>query len=229
MTTYTVTAANYNSSAFWSAISESTSGHVLDLTGLPSSFVVSVQQDINEIWIADGSFVYKIGEAGSGANFTLGAPTDMDFFSEVRVGDSPAWLLGSSENETLLSGAGNDTIEGGDGADDINGGAGDDTLDGGGGDDTLRGDAGDNLISGGDGNDRIVSRSNSRDTIEGGAGDDYITTGNLEQYVDGGAGSDTIIDSDIAGTSETDTLLGGMGAIPSCPTFRVQGTSKTGI
>ena len=206
MTTYTVTAASYNSSAFWSAISESTSGHVLDLTGLPSSFVVSVQQDINEIWIADGSFVYKIGEAGSGANFTLGAPTDMDFFTEVRVGDSPAWLLGSSENETLLSGAGNDTIEGGDGADDINGGAGDDTLDGG------------------------------AETIRSGA--TRATTLSLAAMATTGLSADRTLAiqskaARVTITSPPATLsnmsMAGLAAIPSCPTFRVQGTSKTGI
>ena len=128
MTTYSVTPANYNNSAFWSAISESASGHVLDFTGLPSSFMASVQPTNNIIWIWDGSAWSSIGEAGAGTTFTLGAPTDLDFFTEVRVGDATAELLGSFGNDTLISGSANDAVDGSSGNDLIQTAAGNDSI-----------------------------------------------------------------------------------------------------
>ncbi|MGJ8605509.1 MAG: Hint domain-containing protein [Marivita sp.] len=155
-------------------------------------------------------------EAAGGADSIIGWDGDDDIIGgagndTIDAGVGNDEVVAGSGDDNVLGGDGSDLIYGGTGNDIISGGLGDDTVDGGTGDDTLRGNEGDNLISGGDGNDRIISSSNSLDTIYGGAGEDFITTGNREQYVDGGLGNDTIIDTDIAGTSERDTLLGGDG------------------
>jgi len=137
----------------------------------------------------------------------------------VSLGNVGSEAYGEAGDDQLTGGAGNDRLDGG---------AGDDTLEGGAGADTLRGNDGNNLLSGGDGADRIISSANALDTIYGGAGDDSITTGNREQYVDGGLGNDTIIDTDVAGTSERDTLLGGDGNDSIVSNFTGTGTLADG-
>ncbi|KIN71487.1 Hint domain-containing protein [Sulfitobacter guttiformis] len=199
MTTYTVTTANYNSAAFWSSISVSSSGHVLDFTGLPSSFFVSVQPDNNLIWIWNGSAWSSIGEAGSGSNFNLGAPTELHYFTELRVGNSTAELLGSSANETLVSGAGNDTIEGGSGNDSIQSGGGNDSIDAGVGNDTINAGSGNDYVESGQGNDRV----------ETGTGNDIVAVSddhNNDTITDSGGGSDydAIVFSTPVGTDGVD-------------------------
>lgn len=182
MTTYTVTPTNYNNSAFWSSISESASGHVLDFTGLPSSFMVSVQPTNNNVWIWDGGAWSSIGEAGAGTIFTLGAPTDLDVFTEVRVGDSTAELLGSSAHETLVSGAGDDTIVSANGNDSIQSGGGNDSIDTGSGNDTINAGSGNDTLSGGSGDDSLAG-DDGWDRLLGGDGADTILGGTKARQV----------------------------------------------
>jgi len=184
MTTYTVTTANYNSAAFWSSISESSAGHTLDFTGLPSTFIVSVQPSSNVIWIWDGAGWNSIGEAGSGSNFNLGTPTDMDFFTEVLTGSAGGSIEGTNAADTLVSGFGNTAINGGNGddlidagggQDNIDGGGGNDTIDAGSGNDSVQSGQGDDLVETGSGNDTVaVSDDHDNDTItDSGGGSDY--------------------------------------------------------
>lgn len=55
MSKYTVTAANWNSAAFWSSISEGSGGHALDFGALGSAYSVSFDQANARITLSDGS------------------------------------------------------------------------------------------------------------------------------------------------------------------------------
>lgn len=64
---YTVTAANWNDPAFWSSISETTSGHTLDFSGLPSNFTVNFDPTVgNVLTIDDGTTSFVIGSSVGG-------------------------------------------------------------------------------------------------------------------------------------------------------------------
>lgn len=128
MTTYTVTTSNWNDPAFWSSINQTTAGHTLDVSGLPSDYSVDVDEDTGAIQIAHfGSFFTIAGANCNGAfgapNATLGGATVITYFSAVA---------GTGGNDTLASGSGADTNFGNDGNDSVVSGQGDDLVDGGG-------------------------------------------------------------------------------------------------
>ena len=233
MTTYVVTAANWNSSAFWAAIVEDTDGHVLDFSNLGSAFIVTYDEAAGQIAITDGNQTFVIGESGApGTDATLGPGTLMRFFSTIITGGGADVvsggtgddvLVGGPGGDSLYGGVGNDTLFGGDGDDFLEGGADQDRLEGGAGNDTLIGNngndtvfagAGADLIYGGQGADRL-SGGDQNDTIYGGtgndrlfgdAGDDLLHGDDGNDEIQGGIGNDTLF-----GGAGTDTLLGGDG------------------
>ncbi|MEJ6391263.1 Hint domain-containing protein [Gymnodinialimonas ulvae] len=191
MTTYTVTLSNYNDASFWSSISESGPGNVLDFTALPSNFVIAFESANSIIWIWDNTDWTSIGEQGFGATFNLGAPTQLDYFGEVRVGDARAYNLGSIGDDTLLSGAGNDTIVLSGGNDQITTGGGNDAIM------SANSNQGNDTINAGSGNDTIEHNANT-DSIDAGSGDDrivnvHVTSGAESTAIDGGSGTDTYV------------------------------------
>ena len=185
MTTYTITTSNWNSSGFWSSVSETGSGHVLDFSGLPSNFYVTVDSFSGFIDISDGSTTFRIKDASySGPrDAQLGGSTEFDQFSIVG---GQGWndFYGDTTDDTFTGAGDDDYAEGGSGNDSLSGEGGSDTLYGGSGDDTIRGGAGNDTIQGNQGND----------SLDGGSGDDVFqaTDGSGFDTVDGGTGTDTI-------------------------------------
>lgn len=181
MTTYLVTTSNWNDPAFWSGISESGPGAVLDFSALPVNYSVDFEALNGTVLLSDGSNSFSIGEPGdSGTNATLGGTTQFAYFTTVS---------GSSNDDT------------------IGGGVNADTLEGNAGNDTIAGDAGDDYIAGGDGDDVLLGWTGN-DTLEGGAGNDRLQGQFGDDLVRGGEGSDTI---DFAMGSGNDIVDGGEG------------------
>ena len=144
MATYTITTANWNSAAFWSAISETTTGHSLDFSALTGAYRVDVSPTTGLITLTDGTATFTVGDSGFGgaADATLGGTTLLSHFT---------------------------TVTGGDGVDTLNGTASDDVLTGGDGGDELTGAGGDDVISGGGGDDRFIYEDGyGNDTLTGG-------------------------------------------------------------
>ncbi|MFY1705878.1 Hint domain-containing protein [Tritonibacter scottomollicae] len=149
MTTYVVTATNYQDPAFWSAIVEASSGHTLDFSTLPSGYELSIDAEAHTISIWNGSSWYRVGESGNaGTDATLGSPTSIQHFT------------------TIVGTDGGDYVEASDNDDNLFGNSGDDTLSGDQGDDTIHGGAGNDILAGGDGRDIIVAGSGN-DSIYG--------------------------------------------------------------
>lgn len=142
LTSYAVDMTNWNSVAFWSGISEISTGHELDFSQLDNSFRVDVGTASGTITITDGNTTFSIGDSTtSGLDATLGGSTLLTFF---------------------------DTISGGDGVDTINGTDADDMILGGPGGDALSGGPGNDLLIGGSGDDRfIIEDGHGNDTIDG--------------------------------------------------------------
>ena len=227
MSIYTVTAANWNSPAFWSSISESGAGHTLDFSALGSGFTVNIQNTLGYFTISDGSTTYTVGESGyaGGADALLGGSTLLDFFSILSLTQGDDRAFGTSANDTIsgnggadtiMAGAGNDSVLGGDGDDSIMAESGNDTVRGGEGNDYIAHSTGSDLLYGDAGDDTIYGGGTSasgHDTLYGGTGDDLLSgvLGNDAAY--GEAGNDTLI-----ADHGDDTLDGGADA----DVFRVQ-------
>lgn len=143
MATYSVTTSNYNSSAFWSSISQSTSGHTLDFSTLPSNWQVQYDPVLERLNIWNGSNWSSIGEPGdSGATHTFGGATQLRYFTTFVGGAGNDYSEGSIGNDSIVGNAGADTLSGGVGADTASGGAGNDNVTGGSGQDSLLGGTG---------------------------------------------------------------------------------------
>ncbi|MGK7754326.1 MULTISPECIES: Hint domain-containing protein [unclassified Roseovarius] len=216
MTTYTVTAANWNDPLFWASISEASGGHTLDFSGLASNFDVIVDKATGTVTLTDGATTFTVAEAGYGgsSDATLGGGTLWDYFATLGFGGGDQAITGDAAAESITTGAGDDTIDAGggndtifygDGADTVHGGDGDDRIDdaaginststgsrvdAGAGNDTVFGTAGDDTLLGGTGNDRLDGEAGT-DHIQGGAGADTIS---------GGAGNDRIASDDFTAT-----------------------------
>ena len=79
MTTYVVTATNYQDPAFWSAIVEASSGHTLDFSTLPSGYELSIDADIHEVkWSTEARFS-PLATCEKGDVVLLKAPDNGDF------------------------------------------------------------------------------------------------------------------------------------------------------
>lgn len=98
--------------------------------------------------------------------------------------------MGTSEDDTVISGGWADTLSGGNGDDALIGQGGNDSLAGGMGNDTLDGDAGDDILSGGL-NDDILYGGSGNDYLSGDVGDDTLVGGTGDDTLSGGFGNDT--------------------------------------
>ena len=128
---------------------------------------------------------------GNGADNIIGTPED-----DV--------IVTGGGNDKIASGAGNDVADAGAGNDSVAAGAGNDEVKGGGGNDTLRGDAastgkarqaaggGFDKLLGGGGNDLILGEAGN-DSLKGGGGDDVIKGGPGVNVIVGGPGRDTCV------------------------------------
>lgn len=218
MAIYSVTPANWNSAAFWSAISEGASGHTLDFSGLTNAYSVTLDVSVGSLVLSDGASTYTIGDTGFGGSpdVFLGGTTMWNFFTTIlgTDGDDSVDFTGIATAVDVDGATGNDSITGGTGADTINGGADNDTIDGGAGDDSIVGGLGTDVIDGGAGNDTLISggqNTSEEDTISGGSGNDSIVGGNSRQLLIGGDGNDTITGGYETTTADRDTILGGDG------------------
>ena len=152
MAIYTVTTANWNDPLFWSAISETTSGHELDFSGLGTTFSLDVHQVNGIITISDGVTTFTVGEAGvTGTDANFGGTTLLDFFTSISGVQGQDIVDGTSGNDVLDGNSGDDTLLGADGDDTLYGNGGADILSGGGGNDLAYGGAGDDELFGGRG------------------------------------------------------------------------------
>ncbi|MFK7836916.1 MAG: hypothetical protein AB8B60_11890 [Sulfitobacter sp.] len=88
MPTYTVTTSNWNSAAFWSAITQSAPGGELDFSGLPSTYDVDIFHPGGRIVITDGTSTYIIGDdTSSGTDVTMGSGTVLSNFTSFILAD----------------------------------------------------------------------------------------------------------------------------------------------
>lgn len=121
-------------------------------------------------------------------NETIVGTDENDYIVSGGGNDSIDGLAG---DDVIKAGAGNNTVIGGEGNDTITTGAGDDSIIGGAGADVINAGAGDNTMLGGVGND-VITTGAGNDDIDGGAGDDVINAGAGDNTVVGGIGNDTI-------------------------------------
>src|SRR6056297_4248079 len=141
MATYTVTTSNWNSTAFWSGIFESASGHTLDFSGLGAGFTLDSNAFTGIITMSDGATTFTVGEAGvTGTDANFGGTTQLDYFTTISGTQGDDTADGTSADDVLDGNAGDDLFWGGDGAD---------TFYGNSGEDWLIGQAGDDLAYGG--------------------------------------------------------------------------------
>ncbi|MCY7332527.1 MAG: pre-peptidase C-terminal domain-containing protein [Pseudanabaena sp. CAN_BIN31] len=127
-------------------------------------------------------------------------------------------ITGNSLANTLSGGDGNDTIRGGDGNDILDGGFGYDFLDGGNGVDTVTYDfynGGINLslrsgVVSFAGNTSLTETVTNIEDVVGSRGNDIIYGSAANNFLNGNLGND-ILDAFGFGTSERDTLFGGVG------------------
>ena len=216
MATYTVTTANWNDGAFWASVGPADPGHVLDFSGLPSTYSVTYNYTTGEIVISDGATTYTIGDAnatGGPYDTTLGGTAELNFFDflgsqgdDTVIGDANANAVDGSgaidEIDYSGSGAGvnvdlgTGTGLGGDAAGDTY--ANIENVTGSAFDDTLTGDGEANVLDGGGGADTIIGGGGD-DTVTGGAGDDVYVLSD-------GFGNDRILDFD-TGDSNFDGIF----------------------
>lgn len=213
VTVYFVTTSNYNDPAFWSAISESSAGHTLDFSALPSGWSVDYSAASTVLRLFDGSVWHTVGEAGDPAtDYTFGAGTQFSYFSGLTGSDSGDSILGGDGDDTILTGLGNDVADGGAGNDFIDARTSavtSDTLTGGTGNDTIYAGNGTNVVDAGDGDD-FVQTGNGFDLILGGTGNDTLLGGATSDTIYGGSGDDSIRGE--GGSAANDVLYGEDGA-----------------
>jgi len=181
--------------------------------------------------VAAGATINEAASSANGiiANDDESAPEDLKLFIGTNAPDN---VIGSVDDDLILTldGAdnihgnlGNDTIDGGRGGDLINGGGGDDTIDGGGGrdlidggrdNDVLEGGAGNDNLGGGKGNDNLGGGSGD-DLLSGAEGDDVLRGGSDNDVLEGGADNDTLSggsgNDQLSGGGGNDKLIGGSG------------------
>ncbi len=220
MAIYTVTTANWNDPAFWSAISEAGSGHELDFSGLPTGYSVDFDPATGRIILSDGGTNFTVGEAGYGgaSDATLGGSTLLDFFTRLSGSQGDDNLRGSAAADTISGGGGNDTITGGGGSDSLDGGSGDDRF--------IVEDGFDNdTILGGTGTDHVdLSAVTGGVTVDFTAPEDGTITGGVDTISFDGVESLTLTSSSdfltagadtgghyAEGLGGSDTLWGGLG------------------
>ena len=200
MATYIVTTSNWNSVAFWNAITETGPGHTLDFSALPPSFVVDHYPTSGSIRIENGttSFVIADSTRASTFNAQMGGTTELGFFTTI---------IGSRGDDLIDGYANDDTIEGRDGNDFIWGHDGDDQIEGDAGNDELYGDAGDDSLFG--------SGGTGSNNLEGGRGQDLIDGSGGGYDVASYSGSSSAVDIDLSDSSaessadaQGDTLIG---------------------
>lgn len=134
MTTYIVTAANWDTPSFWTAISEAGPGHTLDLSALPSSFEIGFWPANNQIIASNGETDFIIGDINDGGsnNARMGGTTQRDYFTTAIGSDGNDMMdVVVHGGDTLYWGNGSDLIVGGGGHDVIVGGSGTVTIGGG--------------------------------------------------------------------------------------------------
>ena len=236
MTTYVVNTSNWNDPLFWASVSETSIGHTLDFSSLPSSYSVTTDASTGIITINDGFTTYTIGETGVGGTHTnLGGTSELDFFTTLTGSQGDDDLDGTSDDDTFVSGdtPGNDTIDGLDGTDtlDLTG------VTGSGIDLSYSGPFTGTATIGSDTiaftNVEIFFLSEQADTVTGGTTFLNVYTGGGTDYVDGsstgdgihlGTGNDTAYghegldhirgvegDDYIVGGADGDLLRGGSG------------------
>lgn len=195
MATYFVTTGNWNSIAFWSGITQTSSGHTLDFSGLDATYSVTLDQSTGVVTIVNGATTFTIGEAGvTGVSVNFGGTTLLDYFTTISGAQSGDRVTGTALNEVLDGNSGDDRMEGLGGNDTLYGNAGADQLDGGDGADVIYGGADGDELYGGAGADQVFGESGN-DTVDAGSGQDFV---------DGGAGADLIF-----GGADADHLEGG--------------------
>ena len=246
MAIYTVTAANWNSTIFWSGISQGSAGHTLDMSGLGAGFSADFNAGTGLLTLTDGvtSFTVRDLTTSAASDATLGGSTRFEFFDTVLLTDGDDFYFGSNADESVELGDGADTIFTSNGTDTVTGINGDDFVNLGDGDEAASLTGGNNTILGGDGDDTLSSDTGS-DELQGGLGDDVITATGGENTIDGGTGADNITAGAgadlITGGSGQDTIDGGAGndtifgddedvgtAAGSLPTFNFSAISSTG-
>ncbi|MFW2589986.1 Hint domain-containing protein [Sagittula sp. SSi028] len=220
MTTYAITAINWNDPSFWAGITEGSGGHSFDFTALPSNFSVDFDPSSSSLIIEDGStsFVIQDASGSGGADATLGGATLLSYFTNVS---------GGAGHDSLQGGAGSDTLTGGDGRNTLEGGDGDDRLMGNaasGGHTHFVGGAGADTLDGSAGSYDIASYYNATTGVTIDLSDGLPETGGeaagdvligIEQ-IDGSNTADDFIRTDDSGTQlkgwgGNDTLQGGAG------------------
>ena len=238
---YTVTAANWNDPAFWASISETTSGHALDFSALPSSFSINFDPTVgNVLTIDDGTTSFVIGSSVGGlGDVQLGGTTTWELFETIIGTDTDdvidsadigTTIFGGDGDDTIRGLAGDDTIYGGDGSDfvAVNVGDGNDTLFGG----ESLGDADelnfnrhpDGVVvtmtgdeAGGATGDGLAVEFSEFERIVMSDGDDVYngTATTTDMFVSGNAGNDIIYSGSgndtVRGTTGDDTIYGGAG------------------
>lgn len=164
MTTYVVTASNWNSAAFWSGINAA-NGDTLDFSGLTTGYSVTLDS-AGSILIDNGTTTFLVGNPGNGQSNANIASGQISNFSRINA---PA----NGNGNTLTTDDGAQVITASSGDDSISTNGGGDTIYGLEGDDTIAGGTGDDRIDGGDDADSfIVANDFGNDTIRGGEGGD---------------------------------------------------------
>jgi serralysin len=130
---------------------------------------------------------------------------------------SMSTIVGTANDDTLVSDGHDDSINGLDGDDVIFGGIGNDTLSGDNGNDTITGSAGNDQLFGGEGNDSLTAGNDhtyldggdGTDTLIGGADGDYIYDiyGGAMNVLSGNGGNDYLAgDGTLSGGDGNDTI-----------------------
>ncbi|MGK7918953.1 MAG: calcium-binding protein [Trichodesmium sp.] len=137
--------------------------------------------------------------------------------------NTPEFIQGSLNSDTIFGLGGNDTIDGQAANDSLFGNSGSDSIVGGINDDTIFGNVGTDTIDGQDGNDSILGNEDNdilgggegNDTIRGNTGSDEIDGGGADDSLLGNVGSDSIFgnvgNDQIFGNEDSDRLEGGIG------------------
>lgn len=101
----------------------------------------------------------------------------------LDLGAAPETVIGSMDNDVIVTADGDDLVKGRGGHDEISSLGGSDTVHGGGGGDTVHGGDGDDVLYGDAGHD----------VLYGGAGDDVLYGGRASDQLFGGEGDDTLV------------------------------------
>lgn len=170
--------------------------------------------DVNSSKIVDGVsiptqfFLIPDGEFPPGSIIGNNTPQFIQgtFNSDTIFGSGGNDTIdGQAANDSLFGNLGSDSIVGGMDDDIIFGNAGIDTIDGQGGNDSILGNEDNDILGGGEGNDTIQGNTGS-DEIDGGDGDDSLYGNVGSDSIFGNVGNDSIF-----GNEDSDRLEGGIG------------------